>query len=377
MKYYNLDNILKYNSQYYLIFGERSKGKSYALGKYVIDEYFKNKKEFVLVKRYKEDISSNAIGTWFEHLQDYAIEKYGKKIRFYQSKFYFVDDENTTIKDSLLFGYVQALTKVDRYKGGQFPNVNTIVFEEFMSMDCYYLPDEVNKLINLVSTITRNRKDTKVFLLGNAISKYSPYWEALDIQPNKIKKGEIVYKEFKVDKLKTSFTIERTGSVKYDTKNRKIEESTFSVFGKNNNNMIEKGDFESKHYNRIIGNVTFNELKRKEDNNPMIFNKGDKIPIVLEFNKEFYSFYLKYNGVMKVLGVRKCDKVSNKTIAIINPSKHYGNWVEIYNISYCKAKLISRYLDIIAECYYNKWIVYFNDEVGTDVETCFKLCGLI
>ena len=37
IKWYSLDNILKYDVQYYMIFGERSNGKSYAVDKYVID----------------------------------------------------------------------------------------------------------------------------------------------------------------------------------------------------------------------------------------------------------------------------------------------------------------------------------------------------
>ena len=56
--YYSLDNILKYEAQYYIIFGERSNGKSYALGKYVLDNYFTKGEEFVICKRYKEDMTT-------------------------------------------------------------------------------------------------------------------------------------------------------------------------------------------------------------------------------------------------------------------------------------------------------------------------------
>ena len=41
LKYYSLDNILKKNSVYNVIFGERSNGKTYAVLKYGIEQYLK------------------------------------------------------------------------------------------------------------------------------------------------------------------------------------------------------------------------------------------------------------------------------------------------------------------------------------------------
>ena len=59
IKWYSLDNILKYDSQYYIIMGERSNGKTYAVCKYLIDQFFKHGKQFAYVKRYEEDIKAH------------------------------------------------------------------------------------------------------------------------------------------------------------------------------------------------------------------------------------------------------------------------------------------------------------------------------
>ena len=54
IKWYSLDNILKYDAQYYIIYGERSNGKSYAVDKYIIDKFFKDGKQFAFVKDMKK-----------------------------------------------------------------------------------------------------------------------------------------------------------------------------------------------------------------------------------------------------------------------------------------------------------------------------------
>ena len=56
-KYYSLDRILKKNSTYNVIFGERSNGKTYSALKYGIEEYFKTGGQLAIVRRWKEDIT--------------------------------------------------------------------------------------------------------------------------------------------------------------------------------------------------------------------------------------------------------------------------------------------------------------------------------
>ena len=57
LKYYSLDNILKKNCVYNIIFGERSNGKTYAVLKYGIEQYFKNGGQIAIIRRWKEDIT--------------------------------------------------------------------------------------------------------------------------------------------------------------------------------------------------------------------------------------------------------------------------------------------------------------------------------
>ena len=51
-KFYSLNNILEYEATYNVIFGERSNGKTYAVLKEAISQYFKDKGQLAIVRRW-------------------------------------------------------------------------------------------------------------------------------------------------------------------------------------------------------------------------------------------------------------------------------------------------------------------------------------
>lgn len=392
--FYSLDKILEYDAQYYVIFGERSNGKSYAVDKYVLDNYFTKGDEFVICKRYGDDMKSNICSSMLTPLYEYVKEKYNAYIRFYQGKWLTSDDETLPITQWNVMGYAQALSLVDKYKGSQYPKVTTIIFEEFMSMKGDYLPNEVNLLINLVSTIVRKRTNIKVFMLGNTITKYSPYSEALNIKLDKIKQGEIVEKVVKYKKSKTIFVIERTKNVKVKN-NSNSEDVVFTNFGTNINKMINDGEFECNQYVRIVNGVYFRENYKELSkllpvNEKMCFKANDRVPIIIEFNDNFYSVYINNKTNNFVVGIRQYDcKKSiiknniyiankNKTYIVINGSVGYANGITVNNIrGYVGNERINNLLDVFVNAFNNNCIVYTSDEVGEDINTVFKICNLI
>lgn len=71
------------------------------------------------------------------------------------------------------------LSTAQDLKGSNFPNVTTLIFDEFIieeGQKKYYLHNEVFVFLNLIETITRMR-DVRVFLLGNPANVYTnPYF---------------------------------------------------------------------------------------------------------------------------------------------------------------------------------------------------------
>lgn len=72
------------------------------------------------------------------------------------------------------YGYVVALSTEQNYAGASYLDVEDIIFEEFMSRSVY-IANESNKLMNFYATVDRKRLTTRLWLVGNTISRVCPY----------------------------------------------------------------------------------------------------------------------------------------------------------------------------------------------------------
>ena len=79
------------------------------------------------------------------------------------------------------FCYGFCLSEQEHEKSSSYPNITTIVFDEFLTRR-YYLPDEFMLYMNLLSTIIRQRNDVKVFMLGNTVNQFCPYFTEMGLK---------------------------------------------------------------------------------------------------------------------------------------------------------------------------------------------------
>lgn len=64
--HYNINNIDKLDANFNIIFGEKSNGKSYAVKhKWAVEHYLNTGNRFILLRRWREDISSLWIEQYF------------------------------------------------------------------------------------------------------------------------------------------------------------------------------------------------------------------------------------------------------------------------------------------------------------------------
>lgn len=222
--YYNLDNIDKEGASINLMYGERSNGKSYQLKdkkmfrpyledvkRYVctyknpnevIEEDIKAGKRFMLVWRLVQDIRTEKIESYFMDMDIMKLtkEKYNT-IDVYRRQIYLANynvETGKTVRGEKI-GYVVALSIEQNYAGGSYLDVSDIIFEEFMSRlgnGTTYLYQEPTKLMNLYSTVDRKRGTTKLWLVGNTITRVCPYLKDWGIQSEIMhqKQGEIITK---------------------------------------------------------------------------------------------------------------------------------------------------------------------------------------
>lgn len=177
--YYSLENIEKENALFNIIYGERSNGKSFQVKhRRAVEKYIETKKRFILMRRLTEEIKSDKIESYFADVDTYKLTK-GKYncITLYRGRLYFsnYNSENKpqTIRGEHI-GYVVSLSTEQNYAGGSYLDVEDIIFEEFMSRSVY-LANEPDKLMNFYCTVDRKRGTTKLWLIGNTISRVCPY----------------------------------------------------------------------------------------------------------------------------------------------------------------------------------------------------------
>ena len=192
-RFYRLDAILSKNATYNVIFGERSNGKSYAVLEYALREFWERRTQLAIVRRWSDDFIGKRGQLMFASLENNGKgENVVSKITagewtgiyYYSSKWYLCRyDQETGKRDvyetPLAFGF--SITAQEHDKGTSYPNIKTILFDEFLTRYAY-VPDEFVLFMNVVSTIVRQRTDVKIFMLGNTVNKYCPYFHEMGLK---------------------------------------------------------------------------------------------------------------------------------------------------------------------------------------------------
>ena len=247
-KYYSLKKILNENADYNIIIGERSNGKTYSTLEKVLTDYVKEKKQGAYIRRWKDDIQGKRADTVFNALcQNDTVKKLTNEeyetIIFSRGAWHLAkyDSETRRMKaDKNPFCFAFALSDVEHDKSTSYPNVYNIVFDEFLTRR-YYLPDEFVIFMNVLSTIIRDRENIKIFMLGNTVNKYCPYFDEMGLKNiEQMKQGNIdIY----------SFGNELKIAVEYcnPTKDGKKSNKYFA-FDNPRLNMITKGAWELAIY---------------------------------------------------------------------------------------------------------------------------------
>lgn len=175
-QYYDISNILQTKAQYMMLLGQRANGKSYQAKKTVLEDSYNNDNKFVYLRRYKADIKTKAVESYFE---DMPISKLTKNeydgIVAWNGSIYFskINEKGEKVKGKEIGKYC-ALNEYERYKSWAFVDFTYILYEEFIT-DNIYLTDEPRQLQQFVSTVARHRQIT-VLLIGNTLSRVCPYF---------------------------------------------------------------------------------------------------------------------------------------------------------------------------------------------------------
>lgn len=249
-KFYSLKAILERDAQYNIVFGERSNGKTYAALMQGLENYTKkNGEQTAIVRRWDEDFKGKRAAELFSGIvQNGEISRLTNgewtDVYYYSNRWYLSrkdPDTQKTVSDENPFAYAFALTKGEHDKSSSYPNITTIVFDEFLTRSMY-LPDEFVMFMNIVSTIVRYRDNVKIFMLGNTVNKYCPYFAEMGLKHiADMKQGDIDVYTYGESKLKVA--------VEYaDSPNKNKPSDLYFAFDNPKLNMITTGTWEMALY---------------------------------------------------------------------------------------------------------------------------------
>ena len=211
-RFYSLSRILSKKAKYNIIIGQRSNGKTFACLKHIIENYVKNSSQGAYIRRFKEDYRGKRGETLFDSIvesgaiSDVTDGEYDR-IKYTAGKWYLAkwDSElQKVVTDQNPFCYAFALTDMEHDKSTSYPRVTTIVYDEFLTRK-YYMPNEFVIFCNVLSTIIRQRDDVTIFMLGNTVNKYCPYFKEMGLNHvSEMELGKIDVYTYSDSKLKVA-----------------------------------------------------------------------------------------------------------------------------------------------------------------------------
>lgn len=185
--YYSFDKVFSFNAFFMFVVGGRGLGKTYGAKKKVISDFFKRGDQFILLRRYKSELTGR--GTFFDDLlaNNDLDPEFDYRVNGNVAECSGIEFRETKKREWATMGYFIPLSTAQAFKGTAFPNVKTIIFDEFIIEKgaTHYLPDEAKAFTNFYSTVDRWQDKTRVLFLANSVSIMNPYFLEYDIKPDK------------------------------------------------------------------------------------------------------------------------------------------------------------------------------------------------
>lgn len=184
IKYLSAKKVKSIKADYIFLLGERSNGKSYSVKSICVKQAYENKKLFVYLKRYDLEVKDSLCVSYFADMpvQELTNGEY-TTIDVFRKGVYLanVDPETGKCIRGQKIGLCHSLSGSEHYKSLQFPDVENIIYEEVISMKGEYIYNEPDVLQHYVSSIFRNNRKGKVYLIANKLSRMCPYYTSWDL----------------------------------------------------------------------------------------------------------------------------------------------------------------------------------------------------
>ena len=182
--WYDKAKLLSHNKIMNMVLSNRGGGKTFHFTCWAIDDYLKTKRQTMWVRRYQTELTNTSGGN--------------PGILDNNAFFRAVINENmfpgVKLEVKGMTGYINdepaiffaALSTSRSMKSINFPDVNKIIFDEFIidKGRVTYLKNEVEVFLDLYETVARMRDNVRAVLLANSVSIVNPYFLFWNIKPD-------------------------------------------------------------------------------------------------------------------------------------------------------------------------------------------------
>lgn len=358
-KYYSLKSILEKDCTYNVIFGERSNGKTYSVLKYGVEQFCKNGGQLAIVRRWKEDITGRRASEIFSALNEnneiYKLSngKYSG-ITYLNGRFfacnYSEKDNKPMYTDEDCLAYCFSLSDTEHNKSISYPKITTILFDEFMTKYAY-LNDEFVLFMNTVSTIIRQRTNVKIFMCGNTVNKYCPYFDEMGLTNiQQMKQGTIDVYTYGDSRLKVA--VEYCASVKKAKGN-----NFYFAFNNPKLHMITSGAWELDIFPHL--------------------------PYKYKPKNILFTYFIEFNNLLYQCEIIEIDDniiftyIHSKTTEIKDTDNDLVFTLEyVPKLNYIRNiyKPISKLTERILWFFKTDRVYYQNNDVGNSIQNYLKIC---
>ena len=237
IQFYNPNKLLSLNKLFNFVIGGRGIGKTYAFKKRSILRFLNHGEQFVFIRRFRDENDQSRLSFFKDLITDPDLQNISfdtKKNNFY------VNNE--------LAGFSFPLSTSYHLKSVAFPQVSSIIFDEFIPMNLRYLPNEPAKLLELIYTICRLR-DVKTFLLANAVTVANPYFQYFNIFPS----FDQEFTKFDDMVIQTCKNSDSFNNAVYNSRFGKIIKNTdYGAYSIDNNFFLDSDSFICKRPNKQL-----------------------------------------------------------------------------------------------------------------------------
>ena len=359
------DNLDATGANYRMAFSQRGPGKSYQTKCEAIDRWLETGKQFGLIRRLDNQLTIDKVSEYWTDMTEYFTE-HAKSVFPNFESFVIVPrtgkwtvygmEEGTSKKEPLgVIGYYFAVNCSERYKSVSYPDIDFVIYEEFMSESHSYLPNEFDKLMSIISTIKRRRTDFVIYMLGNTVDMNCPVLHDMGINVREMAQGDI--KLFTYYGGKNGET-KNTVAVEYIRPVEQSEDSeSFFIFNRQQENMIINGAWQTGDY----------PLFNKED---FYAEVRPKLSVVIDYKDiKLYCYFDKGKDGFPIAYISN-ERLGNRFKYIFITSKTYLNRNQFSYSS--DLPIVKNIKKLLYFCISNNSILYLSNYTGNDLDSLIK-----